>query len=659
VARRDANGHNPRRKDAPRAIANGHTPIGGAEGREAAAPRGPMGSEPRTYTVVYADGRIERIEEQHPLASPMRFADPATRAGGPSDSGTVATQRQINKSDAWGTGQVPDDLPTVDGNKPPTQVYGASGTAFFGGIISQAEEYNPDFYWKQGIELFERMRRSDGTVAALEQMLILPLLAAKWTIEPASEDPQDQELASFAETCLFHEIRHQTSRGGWLAQTWPEILRHILLMLPFGFSVFELCYRVEPDTGWAKWGEWRPLLPRTIWRWYVDADNDLVGIQQRTWKNYHWDYPKIPAEKLVHFAHQQEGQNFEGRSVFRAAYQHWYYKQQFYRVEAIGIERMAVAMPFIILGPAPSADDIKNAQAIVKNMRVSEDMGGTLPQGSDVKFPNNHRGHPDIQKPIEHHDALILRSALAQFLMNGALQNGSRAMDQGQGERFLAALQAVAYSIECVVSDGPIKQLVDYNFDNVALYPRLKCSKLVAQDLTMLGQALGVLSPYLNPSDPVIRDFVTETYGIPKPSMSPVVATNITGPGGLPGMGQGGGGGGGVGDQGPQQPMDVGGADYASSGGGGAGQYGDWDEDERLALAEYAGELSERVAAEDAIERALAHYEALALADDLRGAVELGELDERDVLDSLAVLALAEPDEDEDEDSDDGEEVRP
>src|SRR5260221_2232854 len=116
-------------------------------------------------------------------------------------------------------------------------------------------------------------------------------------------------------------------------------------MMPMGFSVFAKWWDISDDDGYVRWAQWQPLLARSVWRWWTGPDNKLVGIQQRVWRNYRWEFEDIHASRLIRFTHRQEGDNFDGWSIFRPIYKHWFYLDQLYKIQALTVERSAVLPP--------------------------------------------------------------------------------------------------------------------------------------------------------------------------------------------------------------------------------------------------------------------------------------------------------------------------
>src|SRR5579885_228401 len=75
--------------------------------------------------------------------------------------------------------------PTVDGRE-----QGVPGTPNLAGFIRDLGEYNPQLDALNGIRTYEKMRRQDPTVAALEAAVRLTIRAAEWSIEPGADKSQ-------------------------------------------------------------------------------------------------------------------------------------------------------------------------------------------------------------------------------------------------------------------------------------------------------------------------------------------------------------------------------------------------------------------------------------------------------------------------------------
>ena len=231
------------------------------------------------------------------------------------------------------------------GNKKPTQkevkknqksqALGVSGTDIFSGILT--EEYNAELSGTKGIDVYEKMRKSDATVRAALLACKLPIRRANWFIQSASDDEKDMEIKNFVNRALFEEME----------LNWDDFLRQVLLEIDFGVMVFEKVFEIKTIDGRAMvtWKKLAPRLPKSISHWET-ADGE-PGIQQQA--NNQPRAVSIPMEKLLVFVNEMEGENWWGVSFLRAAYKHWYMKTNLERIDAIAHERQGLGIPYVKL----------------------------------------------------------------------------------------------------------------------------------------------------------------------------------------------------------------------------------------------------------------------------------------------------------------------
>lgn len=369
-------------------------------------------------------------------------------------------------------------------SRPDTKELGATGTIFSAGIISEAE-YNTDLRGDKGIKTLDKMRRSDGMVRAILAALTLPIRSAEWYIEPASESSEDQLAAGIIEQSLFGST-----------QSWDDFLRHALLMLPFGWSAFEKVFELRDGVVYLR--KLAPRLHPTLYKWLIDEAGGLAGLVQLVWRpgENQFQFITIPVEKLLVFSLEREGSNFEGQSILRAAYKHWWYKDQLYRIDAIAAEKHGVGTPYAVLkqgaDPTAVAEALQSLHAHEKGyMILSEEDLADRENAWGIESPGGGQTIKDVIKSIEHHDIQIARSVLAEFVALGAATSGSWAMHRDKSSFFLLALQAVANHIRDTINSYCIKKLIDFNF-NVTEYPRLEYRRLETRQTSEL--ATGVAS---------------------------------------------------------------------------------------------------------------------------------------------------------------------
>src|SRR2546425_5625045 len=268
-----------------------------------------------------------------------------------------------------------------------TAVYSVPGTPIISGFLTDIGEYNPELQGRNAVQVYEKMRRGDGQVEATLQALMLPVLSANWEVVPAAGGDSGRrtgsngegkdtaakakEVAGFVKENLFGGLEFRTSTGGWATQSWEEVIRNALLMLPFGCAAHEDVYTV--DKGMLRLRMLADLLPITFYRWHVDEDGrTLLYLGQYGYRGARFEQVSVPADKITVFTFRREAANFWGRSVLRPAYPHWYIKNQLYRIDAISAERNSLGVPVIILPPGFSKEDHDAAVNFVTQLAAHE-----------------------------------------------------------------------------------------------------------------------------------------------------------------------------------------------------------------------------------------------------------------------------------------------
>lgn len=378
---------------------------------------------------------------------------------------------------------------------------GHVGAAIFSQFVDH--EYLPELRWPRSLRVYDRMRRSDGQIQALLLALELPIRATRWYVEPASQAPRDVEIAEFVEDNLF----------SGLVNTWDDTLRLILTMFAYGHSVFELVYTVGND-GYLRWHKWGERPQRTLTQFLPDAEGDLGAITQQTPDRL----VTLPADKLVWFTHRQEAGDPRGVSVLRGAYKHWFIKDFIYKIVNIGIEQEYVGIPWAQV-PTNLPDDLKaTLEEILASLTQGEKAWFYLPEQIGINRYQSQRDQQNILPYIEHHDTMIARSVLAQFITLGQGDVGSYALSEDHSNLFLQTLDATARYIAGVVNRHAIPKLVAANWATDQ-YPRLVNDRIGNRDLGAYIEAIKSLTagyrPLILPDEP-LEDYLREFLGLPE-----------------------------------------------------------------------------------------------------------------------------------------------
>lgn len=367
-------------------------------------------------------------------------------------------------------------------------------------------EYVPELVGRTNqIRAWRKMQWNDAQVKAMLTLLRTPILGGKYYVEPAGPDPIDQDCAEFVAYNLFQNM----------TISWPRLLFEVTNMFGYGSAVFEHV---------LMWDEWAPfktmsnrkkyimlrkIAPRPAWTiksFQYDANGGPAGIIQRvkdpSKPQSQFVEKPIAIEKLLIFTNEQDGGNLEGTSALRSAYKHWYYKDNFYKIDAVQKERHGIGVPRVKTPPGVTQAQKRTAKMLGRQLRTNEEGQIVQPWGWEIDFVKVEGQLTNALESASHHDLMIMRSILGQFINSGAgADSGGRATAGAHVDMFLKAQRGVAEYICEIFNLYLIADLARWNFP-VVRYPKLKVRRIGdRRDYQMWTAALknaydaGVFSP--------------------------------------------------------------------------------------------------------------------------------------------------------------------
>lgn len=177
-----------------------------------------------------------------------------------------------------------------------TQELGSTGLKQMGGVV--IEEWLPQLQGERGIKVWREMSENDPTVGAVLFAIEMLIRQVDWSVEPASEDPQDVANAEFLESCM-----HDMDRP------WVSFISDVLTMLAYGWSVHEIVYKLrrgasgdqpsDHDDGRIGWARLPIRGQDTLLQWVFDDHERVeafIQVHPTTFQRI-----KIPIGKLIHF----------------------------------------------------------------------------------------------------------------------------------------------------------------------------------------------------------------------------------------------------------------------------------------------------------------------------------------------------------------------
>ncbi|KKL70022.1 hypothetical protein LCGC14_2109080, partial [marine sediment metagenome] len=161
----------------------------------------------------------------------------------------------------------------------PSAILGSPGLKESGGFIH--EEFLPRLQGRKGVRLYEEMLNNNSIIGAVMFIVKNLIRQVHWRIEAADESNAAKIEAEFIESAMED-----------MSITFEDVVSEVLSMLGFGWSNFELIYKLRKgqtedpttrsDHNDGRFG-WRKIEIRsqdTLDRWRFDEDRGVNGMVQ-------------------------------------------------------------------------------------------------------------------------------------------------------------------------------------------------------------------------------------------------------------------------------------------------------------------------------------------------------------------------------------------
>lgn len=183
-------------------------------------------------------------------------------------------------------------------------------------------------------------------------------------------------------------------------------------------------------------------------------------------------YIDIPASKIMLFTYDQDGENYEGRSIFRRIGKDRYYKDKLEKYQMVKAERQSVPVIMVKTSPSASDEDVAKALENAQNVRSFEE--GVLQEIVDnegnpiisYEFMDTKANSTDtkLHDNINQYEQNIIDGFYASFLYLGKSSTGSYNQSDSSTDFFLKGVEIDTQDDLSVINKTLVKLLVDYNF---------------------------------------------------------------------------------------------------------------------------------------------------------------------------------------------------
>lgn len=383
----------------------------------------------------------------------------------------------------------------------PFKELGSTGLQQWGGVIMV--EPDVTLRGQLGYRVFDEIRTQDPTGIAMYLVLTLPIRRVQWSCLPGGASARDEEAATFAWSA-FSDTSH----------SFNDLIADACLMFVYGWTYFHMVMkRRRGDKGKSK-SQFNDGLvgfrkiafrsPLTLDHWEFDEESgDILGLWQYQIKTGNVIF--IPLNESLLFRTSREGDNPEGLSIFRPAVRSYKYKRRLEQIEGIGLYRRWAGFPLLKLPDGATAraevaegevSDEQRAEELVQAIYEDRMMGSYIPKSWDLEL-GGPEGTIDrtMSDTIVRKDSEMARAILAQWLLLGLREVGTRSLAQTLQESFALAVEAYLQIITDELNRYAIPYLFSFNpWPGLTGYPTLTHTSPRALDLQKLGQYVTALS---------------------------------------------------------------------------------------------------------------------------------------------------------------------
>jgi hypothetical protein len=344
-----------------------------------------------------------------------------------------------------------------------------------------SEDFNPSDF---DLDVYEKMLK-DGQVKAGLDIIKLSATARGFTV--TGDDRETKKYADFINE-NFEQIKGNVE----------DVLGEMLSALEYGFSATEKVFEYDKATGKIILKKMKVLNPHTV-KAKTDRFGDIIFVKQYVGSKQ----IKIPANKIIWYAHDKKFGNVYGNSVLRTVYKHWYIKDKMYRFANIAYERYGTPL---LVGTVQDAKDVSKMKQLLS--KINGLTGLAISGGDDIKAIQG--SNADFVGYIEHHDRKIMESLLVPPMLLGLSrgQSGSYALSGNQFDIFMIRLQALQRDLKALIEEEIIRPLIDLNFPNAKRYPSFNFKPLADEDREKLARVFQMMiqGQVIAPSEEWIRE---------------------------------------------------------------------------------------------------------------------------------------------------------
>jgi phage gp29-like protein len=359
----------------------------------------------------------------------------------------------------------------------------------FGSYFSNPDPVVEEKSAGKGIKLYDEVAR-DAHAAAVLQTRYLAVVGKEWSITPASESGQDDDIAQFVESvlmeCNFDQLRLELLQAILYGYYGAEIMwkvadNSIVIDRFLGKHPRRFCFTLEREAR------------------LITIDSMIEGIP-------------IPDRKFLIFQ-CGDSDNPYGKGLGQILWWYVWFKKHGVKFWVMFMEKFGMPTP---VGKYPVQQKDQKTLLMSALRSIQKETGITIPDTMSIEFLEAARqGDGSYAAACQYFDSAISKAVLGQTLTTEMGGTGSYAASQTHNEVRQDIVEADADLLDAYLNKTLIPWIVDYNFPGVTGYPRLVTQAGRKPDLAARSQIDKTLSVEIGL--PIAKSYFYETYGIPEP----------------------------------------------------------------------------------------------------------------------------------------------
>lgn len=318
-------------------------------------------------------------------------------------------------------------------------------------------------------DIYDKMRRSDPQIKRVLNAIQTPIQGATFTFTPIDAKDEKQVHQAKFKTALLYDYLG-LSDDGISGTKFTGKIFEILSYLAFGFALFEPIYAVEDTKEFGSVIVLKDLLflkQKTIHEWNI-KDGALKSVRQVVNQSSDNSDKIVDVSGFLLFTNDREGDNYEGVSILRSCYGSYLRKELFYKIDMIGIEKMAIGTPVAYVNDSlyKNEKEMEAIKSVLESLTAHEKQYVILPASMKDGGFTIEKGQYDstaVNASIDRENMEIIGVVLASFMDIGTMRAGGNSQSTTLYQMFMDSIDHIIWYI--CESIGPLlHQIYTWNF---------------------------------------------------------------------------------------------------------------------------------------------------------------------------------------------------